>query len=373
MTKQEKKNLSLRIALSTGGTGGHVFPALCLAEELLKRGHSLSWCTDQRGEKYFTSRAAKKSDKLTFYIARDSGGLLGKLKRLVTIAGATFKVLVSFLKKKPDLVVGFGGYTTAPVVVAATLLRIPIVLHEQNAVLGKVNRWMASYAKVMALGFEATQRIPPEIKTIYVGNPVRAEIMQLREKEYPAVTNKIKLLVIGGSQGAALFSRVIPEAISLLPQPLKDRLEITQQARKELLVSTREAYQKIGISATVEPFFDNMADLYDGAHLVVCRAGAMTVAEVCVSHRPAIFVPLAIAMDNHQYYNASELVDADLAWLIKEKEFTPPVLAAQLSKIFEESALLKEISQRLQKKYRLDATVRLANYLEDLLPKEKES
>lgn len=362
--------MAARIALSTGGTGGHVFPAICLAEELIKRGYHVSWCTDQRGEKYFKSEDAKHSGKLIFYIAKGSG-VIGAIKQLVTIFTSTIKVLKSFISYKPDLVVGFGGYTTAPVVMAAKLLRIPIVLHEQNAVLGKVNRWMARYAKAMALGFEQTQRIPPQLKTVYVGNPVRTDIMQVREKKYPAIEERLKVLITGGSQGAALFSRVIPEAIALLPKSLQSRIEITQQARKELLEATQLAYQKLNVPAIVQPFFNNMADLYAESHLVICRSGAMTVAEICVAHRPAIFVPLAIAMDNHQYFNAGELTNIGAGWLIKEKEFTPQALATQLQELLENPGLLKEASQKLQKKYRLDATVKLANYLEDLLPKRK--
>lgn len=362
--------MTARIVLSTGGTGGHVFPAICLAEELARRGYHVSWCTDQRGEKFFNSETGKYSDKLIFNISKDSG-VIGIIKQLVTIFMSTIKVLKSFIAHKPDLVVGFGGYTTAPVVVAAKLLRIPIVLHEQNAVLGKVNRWMARYAQVMALGFEKTQRIPPQLKTVYVGNPVRPDIMEIQEKKYPAIGERLKVLVTGGSQGAALFSRIIPEAIALLPKALQSRIEIIQQARQELLEFTQLAYQKLDVPAIVQPFFNNIADLYADSHLVICRSGAMTVAEVCAAHRPAIFVPLGIAMDNHQYFNADELSSIGAGWLIKEKEFTAVTLAAQLRECLENPTLLEEVSQKLQKKYQLDATVKLANYLEDLLPKRK--
>lgn len=368
MARQERT--ALRVALSTGGTGGHVFPALSLAEELKRRGYSVSWCTDQRGAEYLSTVTEQQSDRLTFYIARDSGGILGKIKQLTTIISAVLKVLFSFLRQRPNLIVGFGGYTTAPVVIAAKLLGIPIALHEQNAVLGKVNRWMGRYAKVMALGFEKTQRLPAALKTVYVGNPVRAEIMQLRDKEFPPLTDKINVLVIGGSQGTALFSEVIPEAVALLPQDLKDRLHLTQQARKELLGSTRKAYQELGVSAHVEPFFEDIARLYAQAHLVICRAGAMTVAEVCAARKAAIFIPLAIAMDNHQYFNAQELVQAGLAQVINEKDMASQILAAQLRKFLKQPSQLQKISQKLQEKYSNEATVRLANCLEDLLPKE---
>lgn len=369
--KQEgTQKMVARIALSTGGTGGHVFPAICLAEELVKRGYHVSWCIDQRGEKYINPDAVKQPDKLIFNIAKGSG-IIGAISQFVTIFTSTLKVLRSFVACRPNLVVGFGGYTTAPVVVAAKLLGIPIVLHEQNAVLGKVNRWMARYAEIMALGFEQTQRIPQGLKTVCVGNPVRADIMQLREKRYPVVGEKLKILIIGGSQGAALFSRVVPEAILLLPESLQSRIEITQQARQELLESTQLAYQRLGVLAVVQPFFNNMADLYAETHLVICRAGAMTVAEVYAAHRPAIFVPLAIAMDNHQYFNAAELANTQSGWVIEEKEFTPHALAVQLQELLENPGLLKELSQKLEKKYRPDATVTLANYLEDLLPKRK--
>lgn len=365
-----------RISLSTGGTGGHVFPAVCLAQELMKRDYHITWCTDQRGEKYFTSsvalnfKATSSFNKLIFHISKDDG-TIGKVKQYLTILMSTFKVFKSFIAQRPDLVVGFGGYTTAPVVIAASLLRIPIILHEQNAVLGKVNRWMARYAKVMALGFENTQRVPSTLSTVYVGNPVRADIAQIRDQAYPSITDKFKILVIGGSQGAALFSTVIPAAMALLPVEMQQRIEIVQQSRKELVEITEQAYESLGVKATIQPFFTDMAALYTASHLVICRAGALTVAEVCLAHRPAIFVPLATAMDNHQYFNAAELSTAKLAWLMKQNEFTPKKLAEYLQDILNKPALLEEMSHKLQKKYRLDATVKLANYLEDLVPKKK--
>ena len=364
------------IALSTGGSGGHVFPAICLAQELMKRDYHIVWCTDQRGDKYFTSsvdpnfKSISSFDKLIFHISKEEG-TVGKIKQYLTIARATFKILNSFIARRPDFVVGFGGYTTAPVVIAASFLRIPIILHEQNAVLGKVNRWMARHAKVMVLGFEHTQRIPSHLKTTYVGNPVRADIARIRDQAYPAITDKLKILVIGGSQGAALFSTIIPAAIALLPTELQQRIEIVQQARKEFVDTTMQAYQDLKVKAIIEPFFTNMADLYNQTHLVICRAGAMTVAEVCLAHRPAIFVPLASAMDNHQYFNAAELSTTKLAWLIKQSEFTAKKLSEHLQDILNNPTLLEEISGNLQKKYRVDATVKLANYLEDLLPKKK--
>ncbi len=364
------------IALSTGGSGGHVFPAICLAQELMKRGYHISWCTDQRGEKYFTpvvdpdAKVIPSFNKLIFHISKNDG-TVGKLKQYLTILSATFKVLNSFIAQRPDFVVGFGGYTTAPVVIAASLLRIPIILHEQNAVLGKVNRWMARHAKVMVLGFEHTQCIPSHLRTTYVGNPVRADIAQIRDQAYPPITDTFKILIIGGSQGAALFSAVIPAAIALLPKEMQQRIEVVQQARKELVDSTMQAYQDLNVKATIEPFFSNMAVLYAQAHLVICRAGAMTVAEVCLAHRPAIFVPLATAMDNHQHFNAAELSTAKLSWLIKQNECTAKKLAEYLEDILNNPAILEETSDKLQKKYRVDVTVKLANYLEDLVPKRK--
>lgn len=359
-----------RIVVSTGGTGGHVFPAVCLAEELFKRDYHVVWCTDQRGEKYYSAKVSSLSNKLIFHIAK-TDGMWGKIKQYLTILTATVKVLMAFVAERPTMIVGFGGYTTAPVVIAAALLRIPIVLHEQNAVLGKVNRWMARQAKVLMLGFEQTQRIPAFLKTVYMGNPVRAEIAKIRDQPYPAMGGKLKIFVIGGSQGAALFSTIIPAALALLPKLDQQRIEIVQQARPELRDSTQKAYQNLGIVATIQPFFTDMAALYAASHLVVCRAGAMTVAEVCLTHRPAIFVPLASAMDNHQYFNAAELSTQNRAWLIKQNEFTALKLATQLQQILDNPSLLEEMSQSLQKKYRLDATVKLANYLEDLVPKKK--
>lgn len=354
------------IALSTGGTGGHVFPAICLGEELSKRGYQILWCTDQRGEKYVPNIS---SQKVTFYIAKGNG-IISKIKQVCTIAMATLKVLGQFLKQKPILVVGFGGYTTAPVMIVAKFLNIPIVLHEQNAVLGKVNRWMVKYAKALVLGFEHTQKVPPTVNAIHVGNPVRAEIQAVGLKDYPQNEDKINVFVVGGSQGSALFSHIIPEAISLLPKTLKQHLKITQQAREELVEPTKAAYNKLNVEAIVKPFFNDMATQYELSHLVICRAGAMTVAEVLNAQRPAIFIPLATAMDNHQYFNAKELVEANGAWMINESDFTPRELANYFMDMFKYPDKRQEAALNLKKKFTPNSTVILANYLEYLLPRK---
>lgn len=363
------KKEDIIIAISSGGTGGHVFPAICLAEEMRKRGFSPVWYSDQRGDQYVPN-SYLFSKRLIFHITQGEGKL-NRLKQYATILKSTFQVLLSFFKQRPALVVGFGGYATAPVVLAAIILQIPIILHEQNAVLGKVNRWMARFAHMLALGFKKTQRVPPSLKAFYTGNPVREEIAQLQIQPFPTISEKLKILIIGGSQGAALFSSIIPEALALLPLALQQRIEIIQQARPELLTQTKHAYEKLNISATVCPFFEDITLRYDQAHLVICRAGAMTVAEVCLSHRPAIFVPLPSAMDNHQYFNAAELAEEGLGWRILQEDFTPQELASHLIKIFDNLSDLEEISQKMQKNYSPDATVKLANYLEDLLPEKR--
>ncbi|MGE0047070.1 MAG: UDP-N-acetylglucosamine--N-acetylmuramyl-(pentapeptide) pyrophosphoryl-undecaprenol N-acetylglucosamine transferase, partial [Hyphomonadaceae bacterium] len=232
----------------------------------------------------------------------------------------------------PAIVAGFGGYPALPACWAARAQQRPILIHEQNSVLGRVNRHFAQSAAAVACAFERLDRLPPGVRKVVTGNPVRPPILAVREAPYPTLApgSRINILVIGGSQGARLFGDAIPAAIALLPQELRARLSIVQQVREEQLEDTRASYAEMGVAAEIAPFFTDMGAKLQAAHLVISRAGASSVTELQVAGRPAILIPLAIAADDHQTANADGLANVGAADVIAERGFDPEGLAAVL-------------------------------------------
>lgn len=317
-------NLFRYIVLSTGGTGGHVFPALSLAKELKSRGYVCELVTDQRGAIYQDS---EDFDRVKILNLSKAAGLLGTLRQVTDVMVNALALCFRFIHNRPQLVVGFGGYTSAPVVIAAVMLRIPIIIHEQNAVLGRVNRLMGRFARVVALGMPVTKFATHD--ATFVGNPVRQAFLQAQADQQSS--DKFNLFVFGGSQGADLFARVVPKAIALLPEAEQQKINITHQVREAMLEQTCQAYNKTKATLSkVQPFFSDMSQQLARADLIIGRAGAMTVTEIAAVGRATIFIPLKIAMDNHQYWNVKPLVDAQAAEMIEESTLTPDLLAARL-------------------------------------------
>ncbi len=319
------------ILLSAGGTGGHVFPAIALAEELHKRGHKPVLATDPRTANYdFPSWLPVH----VLPASSPSGGLTQKINAVLGLLKSCVNVATIMCNIKPDVVVGFGGYPSFPAVAVSMARSLPLVLHEQNRFLGKANRMGASRAKTIALSFPDTHGIREEdkAKCLEIGNPARPEILALRDISYPTPTadSPLELLIFAGSQGATVFSEVVPAAIGLLSPEIRSRLRITQQCRAEDVVRVTTEYEDYGIKAEIKPFFDDMAERLKKAHLVVSRSGASTCTEMMVAGRPAIYVPLAIAADNHQYLNAEYLEKNNAGWLLPSSQFEVEALAARL-------------------------------------------
>ena len=325
------------IVLSSGGTGGHVFPAQALAERLLARGHRLCLITDRRGDSY--GEAFAGIDTRFIQAAGVSG------RGPVAKAVAVFRLGIGFLQARrllrelqPDVVVGFGGYPTIPTLLAASHLKIRTVIHEQNAVLGRANRLLAPRATKIATAFKTTAflRDADLERSVWTGNPVRPDIRDIRDMPYPefGTDRPIRILVTGGSQGASVFASVVPEALAALPEPLRRRVRVTQQCRREDLAAVRAAYAGSGIEATLSNFFNDIPQRLAAAHLVICRAGASTTAELTSAGRPAILVPYPHAIDDHQTANAARLCDSGGAWLIPDGDFTAEVLTARLLSLF---------------------------------------
>jgi UDP-N-acetylglucosamine--N-acetylmuramyl-(pentapeptide) pyrophosphoryl-undecaprenol N-acetylglucosamine transferase len=318
--------------LAAGGTGGHLIPAFALAVELDRRGHHVALVTDDRG-----AALPGKPDFLPAHVIPASK--LGKnpLKWPAAIAAIlegrrmAMRLYESF---EPSAVIGFGGYPVFPALLAALASDVPSIVHEQNAVLGRVNRLVARRVDAIATAYPEVARLSPRHadKVHLVGNPVRTEVLSLRDEPFPAFTadGLLRVLVTGGSQGARVLSEVVPDGLAMLPPALRQRLQVTQQCRAEDLEAVRARYRSHDIPAELGTYFENMAARLADAHLFIGRAGASTIAELTAVGRPAILVPLPIATDDHQAGNTREIVKAGGARMIRQDKFTAKELAKQI-------------------------------------------
>ncbi|MGI4880616.1 MAG: undecaprenyldiphospho-muramoylpentapeptide beta-N-acetylglucosaminyltransferase [Janthinobacterium lividum] len=349
------------IVVAAGGTGGHMVPAHVLAAELIQRGHRVTLMTDARGLRFpglFDGVATRIVESAVL------GGRnpLGWVRMLGKVMRGRAEAMKFLRAERVTAVVGFGGYPSLPPLLAALALRRPAILHEQNAVLGRVNRLLASRARWIALSFSPTQRLPDRYtaKTVVTGLPVRAEIVAIGEAPYPPSDGRIELLVIGGSQGATILSRVVPAAIGLLPDDLRARLQVTQQCRPEDIDAVRAAYATQGTDAALETYFADFAARLSVAHLVITRSGASTMAELGVAGRPAILVPFAAATDDHQAANAAGFVAAGGGPMLREADFTPDALAAAIVSLLASPDALAKAAKGAKSTGLPDAGARLA-------------
>jgi UDP-N-acetylglucosamine--N-acetylmuramyl-(pentapeptide) pyrophosphoryl-undecaprenol N-acetylglucosamine transferase len=358
--------MSRHYVLAAGGTGGHMIPAHALAEELMRRGHRVALVTDDRG-----ARIPGLFEGVQVHIlpaGRLGGGPMGWLSAIRKIF--TGRAMASRLYETfaPSAVIGFGGYPGLPALMAAQRDRIPTLIHEQNAVLGRVNRILARKVDAIATAYPNVQRLAQSrlARTHLVGNPVRDEVLALRDQPYPELTDEgvFRLLVTGGSQGATILSEVVPEGLGLLPEHFRRRLQVTQQCRAEDIEEVRARYAALGIPAELATYIGDMPDKLAWTHLVIGRAGASTIAELTVAGRPAILIPLPIATDDHQTYNAREMAKAGGARTIAQANFTPVELAKQMQKLGLEPAALANAAARARAVGRPNAASDLADLVE---------
>lgn len=351
--------------VAAGGTGGHMYPAEALARVMTSRGWKVLLATDKRGQKYAQNFPAQKIIPLD---AATGSGLLGLAKASFSIIKGVGQASTAYSSMGADVVVGFGGYPSAPALMAAIATRRATVIHEQNAVLGKTNRTLAAAVDTVAAAFPNVGRAPKSVadNIHIVGNPVRPDIRALTDRVYkaPAGNNPINLLITGGSQGARILSEETPKALAALPEAIRKRLNIWQQARFENIATAKQIYADAGIKAEVEPFFDDMAARLSKAHLVIGRAGASTCSELAVAAMPSVLVPLKIATDDHQTLNARILVEAGAAKRIAEDDFSATALTAVLEPILSEPASLKAMSDAARSVAISDAAERLADLAE---------
>jgi UDP-N-acetylglucosamine--N-acetylmuramyl-(pentapeptide) pyrophosphoryl-undecaprenol N-acetylglucosamine transferase len=356
--------------LAAGGTGGHMVPAHAVAQELMARGHRVALVTDERGTQY----PGLFEDVQTHVLpaGRMAGGVKGWIAGLRQILEGRRMARQLYESFEPSAIVGFGGYPALPALLGGFAEKIPTIIHEQNAVLGRVNRLVAGKVAAIATAYPDVLRLKPRHlgKTYLVGNPVREAVLALREEPFPVFSDEsvLRILVTGGSQGATILSRVVPEGLGMLPISLRRRLQVTQQCRLEDIETVRAAYAEMEIPADLSTYIEDMPEKLGWAHLIIARAGASTIAELTAAGRPAILIPLPSAMDNHQAYNVREMVAAGGARAIDQSRFTAAELAKQMQKLAMEPGALVNAADRAKSCGRPDAAKDLADLIESFGP-----
>ncbi len=354
--------------LAAGGTGGHMVPAAALGAELTRRGHRVALVSDARGVRFPGLFDGVETHVIP--AGRFAGGPIGwaKAARQMVEGRRTARDLYRSLR--PAAVIGFGGYPAFPALSAAFAAGIPTAVHEQNAVLGRVNRLVARRVDAIATSYPDTERLKPAYanKVHLVGNPVREAVLALRSRPYPLLEEDgiFRVLVTGGSQGASVLSQVVPDGLAMLPVAFRRRLQVTHQARIEDIDAAREKYASLEIAADLATYLPDMPEQLAWAHLVIARAGASTIAELTAAGRPAILVPLPGATDDHQTANARAITDAGGARTIPQPQFTPTELAKQMQKLRLDPAALENAAGRSRACGMPDAVSDLADLVESL-------
>lgn len=351
------------ILLSSGGTGGHMTPAQALAQDLLSRGFRIELATDERGTKY-----KNLFGDIPTHVLRSGTflpGAMGKLKGMTNLGLGVAQAMMLLTKLKPKLVVGFGGYPSVPAVFAAQKMHIPTIIHEQNAIIGKANAFLARKAERIALSLPGVQGLDDSerMRSVITGNPVRPEIAALYTQPYPNLSHEtpLRIFIMGGSLGATVFSLVVPQTLSRLSAEYRQRLHIVQQCRKEDIDIARRTYEIARIQADLRPFFDDVAGELAKAHLVIARSGASTVAEVTAAGRPAIFVPYPHHKDQQQKMNADAVADAGGAWVMAEEGFTAEALLARIETFLQNPSILFRAAEKARSCGKPDAARKLGN------------
>lgn len=356
----------MNFVLAAGGTGGHMVPAHALAAELKSRGHGVLLITDDRG-----ARFPGLFEGVPVHIlpaGRMGGGPIAWLKALGSVVKGRGEAKRLYREHKPDAVVGFGGYPAFPSLLAASAMHIPTVLHEQNAVLGRVNRLLAGEAEAIGTAYDEVDRLKPKYKSksVLVGNPVREAVARLGELPFPPFDEfaPLKILITGGSQGATVLGDVVPDGLGMLQPSLRRRLQVVQQCRPDDIERVRKTYAELGIPAELTTYIEDMPDKLADAHLVIGRAGASSLAELTVAGRPAILIPFPSATDDHQTANAREITRAGGARTIQQADFTPEVLARQIEALAMDPVALNNAAARAMSVGRPHAARDLADLVE---------
>ena len=298
---------NIKILIAAGGTGGHIFPALSIINEIQVNDFII--ITDQRGESYFNKFFSNKKINYKIFVHKISSPsskiLTIKLRSLYQLLISLLKTIFLIVSNKPQVIVGFGGYPSVAPIIAAKLLKIPSIIHEQNAIIGRANKFISNISNLLDLSFIETKNTEKNKNLIFTGNPTREEFSNLRKLSYtiPHQTQKFQILILGGSLGATFFSEQVTDIICSLPKELREKIYIIQQVRKEDKANVKNTYHNHQIDCEIESFFDNIFEKFKKAHLIITRSGGSSVAEILTSHKPVIFIPLSTSLDNHQFEN----------------------------------------------------------------------
>jgi UDP-N-acetylglucosamine--N-acetylmuramyl-(pentapeptide) pyrophosphoryl-undecaprenol N-acetylglucosamine transferase len=352
------------VLIAAGGTGGHLFPAEALAGALAARGIAVELATDNRAAHYARNFPTRALHVIRAETVR-SKDISSYARTGFVLAYGVAQALRLFRRIKPSAVVGFGGYPTVPPVIAAWLLRVPTIVHEQNAVIGRANKLLVPIASAVATGYPGLLTNTPKYsaKATQTGNPVRPAVRKAAEQAYvpPGKDGPVRILVFGGSQGARVMSEVAPAAIERLPAEVRKRVEVTQQCRTEDVAAVKGIYWRLGLSAEVRTFFDDLPARMAAAHLVIARSGAATVSELAAIGRPSVLVPLPHALDQDQLANASALAALGGALIMLENDFTPEALSAEIARLVAAPQSLSAMAQAARRGGRADAAEALAD------------
>lgn len=351
---------SVYICLAAGGTGGHVMPAICIAEQLLSEGHQILLLTDKRGAQLIPNHL---SYKVVNSASPFAGSAIRRVAALFQLGAGLANCLFNLALKRPAVMLGFGGYPAAAPIFAAWCLGIPAVMHEQNAVIGRTNLMLARFTKALLASWAKNQNLPATTPVVHAGLPVRTEFTAIKPYSLNSDTAPFRLAIFGGSLGAALFADIIPAALASLPSPLRSRLIVTQQVRPEQKQALDRFYQQHGITAETSSFFTNVADIMAQSDLLISRSGASSVAEIACAGRAAIFIPFARALDNHQQANAEQLCSHNAGILLEEAQADAQTLAKKIAELMQENDLRLTLARNARKQAQAKATTTITDYI----------
>jgi UDP-N-acetylglucosamine--N-acetylmuramyl-(pentapeptide) pyrophosphoryl-undecaprenol N-acetylglucosamine transferase len=355
------------IAITTGGTGGHYFPAKALCDAFLKEHYKVFVFLDKRAYKYKHIWDKNASVYQISSLGFKNKSLWHIIKMLAFIKIGFFQSFFHFLKNRPSVLVSFGGYSSIPTVFAAIILRIPIVMHEQNATLGKAHRLFLRFAKIVATTFPDTKNIPNTIKTVQVGLPVRKEFIFFRNKQKEDNTNKLTVFILGGSLGAKIFSDTIPTTLAKLSDKEQKEITVYHQCREELIEATIEQWQKTQVNYIIKPFFNNIAEILWESDLVIARAGSSSIAEINTVGRYAFYIPYALAAENHQELNAQNAKTYSGADYVLEKDFNADTLLKVIKHALNDRSFLKERAEISKNSGNIESTEQFKEIIEDII------
>ncbi len=358
------------IYLAAGGTGGHIFPALAVAEAMNAKGYQSVLFTDHRGEKLLAAMdTLPVSVKVISAASPFQAGFLRRFLALIKLGLGALSCFWHISIKRPKVMIGFGGYPSFAPLLISRLFNVPVMVHEQNAFLGRANHAIAARAKLLALSWPQTKNLPHGVQTHITGMPVRTAFFI---KNRPCCANKkLVLTVLGGSQGAGILGDLVPDAIAMIETPLRSKMRVNQQARPEQIDQLKARYKALKISASIKPFFNNMPNLLAKSDLVISRSGASSIAELAAIGRASLMLPLPSAMDNHQKANATQMEQAGGGYCLDEATVSPAFLATRVIQLFEAPDQLRAMAKNATALASPAAATDIANLAEGLITKPK--